>query len=509
MRKKVLCFLMAMSLLTVQMALPVFGAETEAGDLPEYTESEEISGPDSAGEYPEEGGTETPEGNEELETAADGTEEPLPDDSLKTPEQELPEQELNQQELNEQSNSETNEEDGTLDETENTQTEAVTSEELEKDGAPQEEVNQNPETDLDETTGEGDKQTPKIAAYAAEESFSDEQLGIMPMNTLDTATVVGFNQTVYGNITESTDRNFYKITLPSSGEVSLTVDTNIECTNLYLYNSKYENIWERAGYNIGGLEWDTNTMKAHGEYSLDLIKGTYYLCVGKAGKTGSFHFQMKFVSANESYAEPNDTLSEATAITYGKKTYGQLAINDTKDFYKFTMSASGRLTLQVNTSIEWTELYIYDKNGSEVWARAGYNTGALEWDETSKKASATYNIDLNKGTYYLLFKPLGKTGNYNFEASLHMNSMKISLPYSSYVYNGKAKTPSVTVKFGNTTLKKGTDYKVYYSNNTKPGKAKIKIVGIGKYYGTVYKSFNIKPQMAVCYKPATASANSL
>ena len=64
---------------------------------------------------------------------------------------------------------------------------------------------------------------------------------------------------------------------------------------------------------------------------------------------------------------------------------------------------------------------------------------------------------------------------------------------STKAFTGKAITQNVTVKVGNTVLKKGTDYTVSYSNNKKVGNATVKITGKGKYGGVITKTFKINP----------------
>ncbi len=63
-------------------------------------------------------------------------------------------------------------------------------------------------------------------------------------------------------------------------------------------------------------------------------------------------------------------------------------------------------------------------------------------------------------------------------------------------YTGSQICPEVTVKDGNTTLIKGTDYVVVYGENTNSSewapKGKVTIIGKGKYYGEVSKEFGIK-----------------
>lgn len=80
----------------------------------------------------------------------------------------------------------------------------------------------------------------------------------------------------------------------------------------------------------------------------------------------------------------------------------------------------------------------------------------------------------------------------------------VTLSKSTYVYDGKAKKPSVTVKLGGKTLKNGTDYTVSYISNVKAGTATVKITGNGDYIGSVTKNFNIKND----FKQATVTGIS-
>ncbi len=74
-----------------------------------------------------------------------------------------------------------------------------------------------------------------------------------------------------------------------------------------------------------------------------------------------------------------------------------------------------------------------------------------------------------------------------------ISKFKITIPYSSYTYTGKAIKPNVTVKNGSTKMSTEA-YKVTYQNNTKIGTATIIIEGKGRYRGFVKKTFVIKPK---------------
>ncbi|EXM40143.1 hypothetical protein RASY3_06655, partial [Ruminococcus albus SY3] len=84
----------------------------------------------------------------------------------------------------------------------------------------------------------------------------------------------------------------------------------------------------------------------------------------------------------------------------------------------------------------------------------------------------------------------------NYAVNLVTNQTRITadavtLSASSYVYDGTAKQPSVTVKVGSKTLTKGTDYTAVYSDNTAAGTAYVTIRGMGAYTGSVTKIFTI------------------
>ncbi len=69
---------------------------------------------------------------------------------------------------------------------------------------------------------------------------------------------------------------------------------------------------------------------------------------------------------------------------------------------------------------------------------------------------------------------------------------KVTLSPKSYVYDGKRKKPTVTVKVGKTVLKKGRDYTVAYENNLNAGIAKAIVTLKGKYSGTAVGTFRIR-----------------
>lgn len=94
--------------------------------------------------------------------------------------------------------------------------------------------------------------------------------------------------------------------------------------------------------------------------------------------------------------------------------------------------------------------------------------------------NSDYYVDLDRTTVYL---PIYK--------------YSISLSASSLVYNGKARTPSVTVKNGHNVLTRGEDYTVVYPAGRKNvGKYTVTIKGKGGLTGSATRAFTIRPKAA-------------
>ncbi len=70
---------------------------------------------------------------------------------------------------------------------------------------------------------------------------------------------------------------------------------------------------------------------------------------------------------------------------------------------------------------------------------------------------------------------------------------------SSQSYTGKAHEPSVTLTYDGKTLTQGIDYTASYSDHKNIGMAKVKIVGIGDFTGSMTKTFSITVKKNAVY----------
>ena len=138
--------------------------------------------------------------------------------------------------------------------------------------------------------------------------------------------------------------------------------------------------------------------------------------------------------------------------------------------------------------------FIY--NQTEREAQVVYvNAGTIVVPSTSY--DLTGNKATNVGNYTA--KVTGK-GNFKGEVTAQWSIVaanaslfELTLGTTEYIYDGTAKTPTVTVKDGSAVLTEGTDYTLAYTANIAAGTATVTATGKGNYSGTKTATFTIKP----------------
>lgn len=91
------------------------------------------------------------------------------------------------------------------------------------------------------------------------------------------------------------------------------------------------------------------------------------------------------------------------------------------------------------------------------------------------------------------------TGKNNYKGSVTksftINPANISVAsiasIPSQAYTGGAITPALTITHNGTTLREGTDYRAYYSNNKNKGTATVRIQGLRNFTGETTRTFSI------------------
>ncbi len=142
-------------------------------------------------------------------------------------------------------------------------------------------------------------------------------------------------------------------------------------------------------------------------------------------------------------------------------------------------------SLQVDEVVEAVEV---TADSNSVQYRAGDVT------DTARKANTGSHGAINaaKALSYVSGK-ITETGSRN------IGNAQISGISASYEYTGGRISPNPVVTMSGITLKKNSDYRVSYGNNVNVGTATVTIEGIGRFAGTVVKTFTIgRKNIAKC-----------
>ena len=271
-------------------------------------------------------------------------------------------------------------------------------------------------------------------------------------NSWSTATNYNLGSNVNGSLTNTNTIDYYKFTLTSSGRINLIANSYMAEISYEIYDANNKKIKNWYAY------WDSNTKVALKNEEVDLVSGTYYFVVKKSYYTGNYDFKINFTSASESFAESQSVLynqfADARTINFNTQYKGQVAQNDGTDYYKFTLTSSGRINLVANSYVSQLNYKLYDANYKEV--KSWYPS----WNYDTKVALTNEVLDLVSGTYYFVANKDYNTGNYDFKISFTSASESFAESQSN-LYNqfADARTINTNTQYkGQIAENDGIDY---------------------------------------------------
>ena len=243
-------------------------------------------------------------------------------------------------------------------------------------------------------------------AEAITVSTNAAELEVEEATDFSGATKINVGSTVNGSITETVSARVYQFSLASAGRLSIDMTSYMKYYTIQIFDATGSEVWYTYE-----KEWNGNLKYRQDAYNIDLIAGSYYIKITAnynfswtSNATGNYSFKTGFQSANETFAEPNNDFTTANSIYLGQIVNGQIAVNDSKDLYKFQLAFAGQLQIDMTSYMRYYTIQIFDSTGSEVWY-----TYEKEWNKNLKYRQDAYNIDLIAGSYYIRV-----TANYNF-----------------------------------------------------------------------------------------------
>lgn len=226
---------------------------------------------------------------------------------------------------------------------------------------------------------------------------------------------------------------------------------------------------------VEGFEDTTGVFTYNGKCDVSATKQSYLALTYFKESVGNAAYEHKEHVLGTTKTTPATTSTDGSVVEICKicgETY-----NTVKTFAKIKAVSLSSSSYTYDGSAKKPGVTVTDANGAKI-ASSNYS---VAYSNNVKKGTATATVTF-KGNYSGTVKKTFK-----------INPAKVSnvkLSSTSYTYNGKTKTPSVTVKDNKgRKLKNGTDYTVKYSSGRKNvGRYAVKVTFKGNYTGskTVY-----------------------
>lgn len=321
------------------------------------------------------------------------------------------------------------------------------------------------------------------------EFYEDETWEVEDNDSYNNATTLELNQLYSGILYDDEDVDFYQFDVVEDGYFYLDFGPK------YMGEDNINYGWKVTYYDSNKKEIGYHTTEEFSETIKYAFKqGTYYVKV-EAAITGwgfepdecPYEIYVNFEESSRWESEYNDTKKTADPIklntSYNYK--GSLTDYDTKDYFKFTLPAKGKVKISL-TPGDYIEYY--DDGWKVSLVNANTGTKVLFTNVLTNKAKT---MILAKGTYYVLIEgyydePVG--AEYGLKVKYSRNPAK---PVISKV---TTKNKTATVKWKKASY--ATGYYIYRSTSGKAGTFK-KIATTKKL---TYTNKNLKKGKRYYYK---------
>ena len=199
----------------------------------------------------------------------------------------------------------------------------------------------------------------------------------------------------------SADHDYFKLVLDKDSVIRFSPGSSDHKYVLYDSNNVYITEYDRL---------DAFTYKFE--------KGTYFLEVSYdpfygLGEKYTIQFSCYADGLDEPFSDFNDDKEGATDIELGKTYKAQLAVNDLKDWYKFTFDKEDDLNISFDSNFTF-DVCLQRENGEIA-------------SEMTVKGDFNKKIKLSAGTYYLLFNDWDPKEGGTYSFTLHYYTVSVQI----------------------------------------------------------------------------------
>lgn len=231
-------------------------------------------------------------------------------------------------------------------------------------------------------------------------------------NTAATANTISVNTSISGNLSSSSDVDWYKFTVSSDGYFYVTFNHTVvhdsdTLWRIYFYDSTaVDQIDGNSSYfGVKGISNRTTS-------TFGISAGTYYIKItrGSSDDYSGVDYQLKvhYEVATDWETEYNNSAGYADRIHLYESINATISTNGDIDWFKLTANASTEIQITLNheiindSSTLWY-VYVYDSTAVNKLTSFGSEGSTASWatDYISVTSGSTYYIKLTgKSTYY-------------------------------------------------------------------------------------------------------------
>ncbi|MBQ7541293.1 MAG: InlB B-repeat-containing protein [Clostridia bacterium] len=256
-------------------------------------------------------------------------------------------------------------------------------------------------------------------------------------NDILSATPMAVDKEYSGSISKANPADYYKFSLSASGRIRVKVSAQMKQARLFIYDEERKEVFR--DYRIA----DKLTNMILIDDVLDLVCGTYFFRFSEwEGYAGTYSFSIPFESADESFKETQATtdnlITTANEIQTGKSYRGQIAKNDSVDYYRFSVPCEQKLPILVTAYFDCASFHIYASDHKEVFCSYQCKPDAL-----TGSVELISSKTLPEGTYYFCVRFYHQEGQAKQETGSYTFTLGEAAPTTCVVtFDGNGGTPS-------------------------------------------------------------------
>lgn len=228
-------------------------------------------------------------------------------------------------------------------------------------------------------------------------------------NKPQVASKISTNTDVGGVIAYNDLDDYYTFTLEDAGTLEVQLTSAVDSFKLeFLDSNGKDKLWAADAGCAGYTYYNT----------FDITAGTYYLHIYRNKDFyGVYNLNLKYIPSGESFKEvqggSNNTVEKASDIQVNKLYTGSIGINDTTDYYCFSLASMDKIDFTLNSEATCFSVRILDAKGNRLINEEAYCKGQ----------TFTKSLQLSAGIFYIHISRLNEvTGTYTFTLSGKQNN---------------------------------------------------------------------------------------